>query len=201
MLVKVLRKKYVLSLDLNTESESLLIIVSGNEFRWSAQSSEKHVSQSLFWWTACPVVVQQMSGVSVDWRESWCDGWGTSVLWRCCGSWRSTQRPCIRFCVEWAASAAHAIMARHELVVETGGRRSWLHYSALAAVSGCCRLERRTATSYSSPVWSVWGCRLVSLQVPWTVAGVYGGWPGRGSCRYWYCMYAGIVSKRLNIMS
>ena len=114
--------------------------------------------------------------VLVNGVQYWCSRWAecpltdasldvTAEVRRCCGgSWTSTQRSCIRFCVERAASAAHAVMAKHELVVEPGGR-SWLHCSALAAASGCCRLEHRIATSYSSPVWSVWGCRLVSLQL------------------------------------
>ena len=52
---KALRKKYVLSLDINTDSESVLIIVSAKEFQ-TAQNNEKLVSRSLSCWTACPVV-------------------------------------------------------------------------------------------------------------------------------------------------
>ena len=68
--------------------------------RQLSQSNEKLVSWSLSWWMVCPVVGQQTSEVSVHWREPWCDDWGISVMWRCCGSWRSTQPPCTRFCVE-----------------------------------------------------------------------------------------------------
>jgi len=74
-----------------------------------------------------------------------------SVLWRCCNSWRSTQPPCTRFCVEWATNAAHAVMALHEIVLELG-ERSWLHCFALDAESECCWLEHHATLSCSSPV-------------------------------------------------
>ena len=41
LLIKALRKKYVLSLDLNTDSESALIIVSGNDFQTVGAEQQK----------------------------------------------------------------------------------------------------------------------------------------------------------------
>ena len=104
-----------------------------------------------------------------------------SVLWSCCDSWRSTQPPCTRFCIEWATNAAHSVMAGYEIVLELE-ERSWLLCFTLAAEPECCWLEHRTTLSYSSPVWSVWDCKPVLPQVPWTVDGVYGGWPENDNC-------------------
>ena len=129
--------------------------------RQLAQNDEKLVSRSLSWWTACPVVGRQTSEVSVHWREPWCDDWGMSVLWRCCGSCRSPKPFCTRSCIKWATDAAHAVMAGHEIVLEPG-ERSWLHCFALAAEPECCWLEHGTALSCSSPVWSVWDSKPVS---------------------------------------
>jgi len=75
------------------------------------------------------------SGTADEWSSltralMWRLRYGMSVLWRCCDSWRSTQRPCTRFCVEWATNADHAVMARHETVLELGEQSS-LHCFAL----------------------------------------------------------------------
>jgi len=129
-----------------------------------AQNNEKLVSRSLSWWTACPVVSLQTSEVSVHWREPWCDDWGSSVQWRCCDSWRSTQPPCTRYCVKWTTNAAHTVMDGNEIVLELG-ERSWLQCFALAAEPECCWLEHRTSLSCSSQVWSVWDCKPVSPRV------------------------------------
>ena len=78
--------------------------------RQLAQNNERLVSRSLSWWTACPVLMgRQRSEVSVHWLQSWCGDWGMSVLWRCCDSWKSTQQPCTRFCVDCVTNAAHAV--------------------------------------------------------------------------------------------
>jgi len=101
---KALRKKYILSLDLKTESESALLSQAMSS-RQLAQNNEKLLSLSLSWWTACPVVGWQ---ISVHSREPWCDDWGMSVLWRCCHFWQSTQPPCTPFCVECNQCSPHS---------------------------------------------------------------------------------------------
>jgi len=91
------------------------------------------------------VVGPQTSEVSVHWCEPWCDDWDISVLWRCCGCWRSTEPSCTQFFVEWTTNAAHAVMAGHEIVLELA-ERSWLHCFALAVEPECCWLEHRGIT-------------------------------------------------------
>jgi len=132
--------------------------------RQLAQNNDRLVSRSLSWWMACPVVGLQTSEVSVQWLQPWCDDWGMSVLWCCCDSWRSTQPPCTWFYVEWATNAAHAVMAGHDIVLQPG-EQSWLHCFACAAEPECCWLEHCTALTCSSPVWSVWDCKPVSLRL------------------------------------
>ena len=168
---KALQNKYVLSLDLNTDSESTLIIVSGNEFQTvGAKQRKARLAKSVL-----------VNGLSSSWTaDERSVDWGMSVLWRCCDSWRSTQPPCTRFSVKWVTNAAHAVMAGDEIVLEPV-ERSWLHSSALAAEPECCWLDHRTALSCSSLVWSVWDCKPVSPRVLWTVDGVYGGWPENDS--------------------
>ena len=141
MLIKSLTEEYVLSLDLTTDSESALIIVSGNEFQTvGAEQRKARLAKSVLV-NGLSVMGPQTSEVSVHWREPWCDDSGMSVLWRCCDSWRSTQSPCTWFCVELATNAAHAVMVGHEIVLESG-EWSWLECFGLDAEPECCWLEQ-----------------------------------------------------------
>ena len=60
------QKKYVLSLDLNTDSESVLIIVSRNEFHTAGAEQQKaHLAKSVLANGLSSIVGRQTSEVSV----------------------------------------------------------------------------------------------------------------------------------------
>ena len=60
VLIKSLTEECVLSLDLNTDSESALILSRATSFKQLAQNNER-LSRSLSWRMACPVVGRQTS--------------------------------------------------------------------------------------------------------------------------------------------
>ena len=85
------RKKYVLSLDLNTESEPALIIVPGNEFQTSrqlAQNNERLVSRSLSWRTANGLSSSGTYGGRAKCRFTDSSLDVTTEVCRCCGAVR-----------------------------------------------------------------------------------------------------------------